>query len=37
MLRRRGRFDPKGVPALYSSLSVVTALREANQAGSLQP
>jgi RES domain-containing protein len=32
-----GRFNPKGVPALYSSLSVVTALREANQAGSLQP
>lgn len=32
-----GRFNPKGVPALYLSLSVMTALREANQAGSLQP
>ncbi|MCO5066525.1 MAG: RES domain-containing protein [Rhizobiaceae bacterium] len=32
-----GRFNPKGLPALYLSLSPVTALREANQAGSLQP
>lgn len=32
-----GRFNPKGVPALYCSLSVMTAVREANQAGSLQP
>jgi RES domain-containing protein len=32
-----GRFNPKGVPALYTSLTVMTALREANQAGSLQP
>jgi RES domain-containing protein len=32
-----GRFNPKGVPALYSSLTPLTALREANQAGSLQP
>jgi RES domain-containing protein len=32
-----GRFNAKGVPALYSSLSVMTALREANQVGSLQP
>ena len=32
-----GRFNPKGMPALYSSLSVATALREANQVGSLQP
>jgi RES domain-containing protein len=32
-----GRFNPKGMPALYCSLSVVTALREANRAGSLQP
>jgi RES domain-containing protein len=32
-----GRFNPKGVPALYSSLTVMTALREANQAGNLQP
>lgn len=32
-----GRFNPKGVPALYSSLAVMTALREANQVGNLQP
>lgn len=32
-----GRFNAKGVPALYTSLSVMTALREANQVGSLQP
>lgn len=32
-----GRFNPKGLPALYTSLGIVTALREANQAGSLQP
>ncbi|MGQ2908812.1 MAG: RES family NAD+ phosphorylase [Aliihoeflea sp.] len=32
-----GRFNRKGTPALYSSLAVMTALREANQAGSLQP
>ncbi len=32
-----GRFNPKGVPALYCSLSAMTALREANQVGSLQP
>ena len=32
-----GRFNPKGVPALYASLSVLTALREANQVGHLQP
>jgi RES domain-containing protein len=32
-----GRFNPKGTPALYASLSVVTALREANQVGALQP
>jgi RES domain-containing protein len=32
-----GRFNPKGMPALYCSLSVMTALREANRAGSLQP
>jgi RES domain-containing protein len=32
-----GRFNPKGVSALYASLSVMTALREANQAGNLQP
>jgi RES domain-containing protein len=32
-----GRFNPKGTPALYTSLSVITALREANQVGNLQP
>ncbi len=32
-----GRFNPKGMAALYTSLSVMTALREANQVGSLQP
>ncbi len=32
-----GRFNAKGMPALYTSLSVLTALREANQVGSLQP
>lgn len=32
-----GRFNPKGTPALYASLSVLTALREANQVGNLQP
>jgi RES domain-containing protein len=32
-----GRFNPKGTPALYSALDPVTALREANQVGSLQP
>jgi len=32
-----GRFNRKGTPALYTSLSVMTALREANQVGALQP
>jgi RES domain-containing protein len=32
-----GRFNPKGVPTLYASTSVLTALREANQVGDLQP
>ena len=32
-----GRFNPKGVPALYTALSVMTAVREANQIGTLQP
>ena len=32
-----GRFNPKGTPALYTSLSIMTALREANQVGNLQP
>ena len=28
---RGGRFNPKGVPALYLSLDVMTAIKEANQ------
>jgi RES domain-containing protein len=32
-----GRFNPKGTPALYTALDPATALREANQVGSLQP
>lgn len=32
-----GRFNPKGTPALYASLTILTALREANQVGNLQP
>ncbi|TDL88992.1 RES family NAD+ phosphorylase [Meridianimarinicoccus aquatilis] len=32
-----GRFNAKGTPALYTSLDPATALREANQVGSLQP
>jgi RES domain-containing protein len=32
-----GRFNVKGTPALYTSLDPATALREANQVGSLQP
>lgn len=32
-----GRFNPRGIPALYTSLDPSTALREANQAGDLQP
>jgi RES domain-containing protein len=32
-----GRFNPKGMPALYASLSIMTALKEANQVGRLQP
>jgi len=32
-----GRFNRKGTPALYTSLSIMTTLREANQVGSLQP
>lgn len=32
-----GRFNPKGWPALYLSLDPLTALREANQVGDLQP
>jgi RES domain-containing protein len=35
--RYGGRFNPKGTPALYCSLSIMTAVREANQAGTLQP
>ncbi|EGX99976.1 hypothetical protein AZA_89860 [Nitrospirillum viridazoti Y2] len=32
-----GRFNAKGTPALYCSLSIMTAVREANQVGTLQP
>ena len=32
-----GRFNPKGVPALYTAMSVMTTIREANQIGTLQP
>ncbi len=32
-----GRFNPKGTPVLYSALDPITALREADQVGSLQP
>ena len=35
--RHGGRFNARGTPALYCSLSPVTALREANQVGDLQP
>jgi hypothetical protein len=41
--RRKGRaessgwFNAKGMVALYVSVSFLTAIREANQAGSLQP
>lgn len=35
--RHGGRFNPKGVPALYTALSIMTAIREANQVGTLQP
>jgi len=32
-----GRFNARGTPALYTTLDPTTALREANQAGTLQP
>jgi RES domain-containing protein len=32
-----GRFNRQGRPALYTSLSILTAVREANQVGTLQP
>lgn len=35
--RHGGRFNPVGMPALYCSLDPLTALREANQVGDLQP
>jgi RES domain-containing protein len=35
--RYGGRFNPKGIPALYCSLSIMTVVREANQVGTLQP
>lgn len=35
--RYGGRFNPKGMPALYTAQSVMTAIREVNQIGTLQP
>lgn len=35
--RHGGRFNPRGMPALYTAQSVMTAIREANQIGTLQP
>lgn len=35
--RYGGRFNARGTPALYTTLEPTTALREANQVGSLQP
>lgn len=32
-----GRFNPKGLPALYMTFSIQTAILEINQVGSLQP
>lgn len=32
-----GRFNAKGTPALYTSLDVLTAIRESNRLGTLQP
>jgi RES domain-containing protein len=32
-----GRFNPKGMAALYASLTPLTAIREANRAGAFQP
>ena len=32
-----GRFNPKGMPALYTALSPELAIRESNQVGNLQP
>lgn len=35
--RHGGRFNAKGTPALYTSTAIMTAIREANQVGTLQP
>lgn len=32
-----GRFNPRGIPALYASTAILTAVREVNQVGDLQP
>lgn len=32
-----GRFNPKGMPALYTSLSPISAMKEAQQVGTFQP
>lgn len=35
--RHGGRCNARGRPALYTSLAITTAIREANQIGTLQP
>lgn len=35
--RHGGRFNRRGDPAIYTSLSIPTAIREANQVGDFQP
>ncbi len=35
--RHGGRFNSRGMPALYTAQSVMSAIREANQIGTLQP
>lgn len=35
--RHGGRFNPRGMAALYTAQSVAGAIREANQIGTLQP
>ena len=35
--RHGGRFNPRGMPALYTATTIMTAIREANQVGTLQP
>lgn len=35
--RHGGRFNPRGMPALYTTTTIMTAIRDANQVGTLQP